>query len=127
MKASEQTVLNFIGGLDKVFVIPPFQRNYEWSEKECQALFDDIIISAKTKKTHYLGNVVYYFSDNSGASFTELILVDGQQRVTSILLLLCALRDIFTESGSQDEANSINKRYLKNDTFDPLLGSEPGM
>lgn len=118
MKASEQTVLNFIGGLDKVFVIPPFQRNYEWSEKECLALFNDIIVSAKTKKTHYLGNVVYYFSDNSGASFTELILVDGQQRVTSILLLLCALRDIFVEKGLNEEANSINKRYLKNDTYD---------
>lgn len=118
MKASETTVLNFIGGLDKVFIIPPFQRNYEWGENECRALFEDIIASATTKKTHYLGNVVYYVGENNGASYSEFILVDGQQRITTILLILCALRDIFIESGNISGAESINKRYLKNDTSD---------
>ena len=42
MRAQEQTVLNLIGGLDKVFIIPPFQRNYEWSFEECDELFYDI-------------------------------------------------------------------------------------
>lgn len=118
MKASETTVLNFIGGLDKVFIIPPFQRNYEWGENECRALFEDIIVSATTKKTHYLGNVVYYVGENNGASYSEFILVDGQQRITTILLILCALRDIFVETGNTSDADSINRRYLKNDTAD---------
>lgn len=118
MKATETTVLNFIGGLDKVFIIPPFQRNYEWSEPECRALFDDIIISAQTAKKHYLGNVVYYVGENNGASYSEYILVDGQQRITSILLLLCALRDHFQSIGDNSDADSINRRYLKNDTSD---------
>ena len=118
MKATETTVLNFIGGLDKVFIIPPFQRNYEWSELECRALFDDIIISAQTSKKHYLGNVVYYVGENNGASYNEYILVDGQQRITSILLLLCALRDYFESTGDSSNADSINRRYLKNDTSD---------
>ena len=118
MKATDTTVLSFVGGLDKVFIIPPFQRNYEWGENECRALFEDIKISAITKKAHYLGNVVYYVGENNGASYSEYILVDGQQRITTILLILCALRDKFLELGNNDVAESINKRYLKNDTSD---------
>lgn len=118
MKATETTVLNFIGGLDKVFIIPPFQRNYEWSEKECLDLFNDIILSAETSKKHYLGNVVYYVGENNGASYSEFILVDGQQRVTTILILLCALRDYFLNNGENSTAESIERRYLKNDTND---------
>ena len=49
----------FIGGLDKVFIIPPFQRNYEWSDKQCEELFSDIENAFKKQKTHYLGNIVY--------------------------------------------------------------------
>lgn len=115
MRAQEQTVLNLIGGLDKVFIIPPFQRNYEWSFEECDELFYDIKNAYVTQKSHYLGNVVYYEGKNSGASYNEYILVDGQQRVTTILILLCAIRDTVE---NEDVVRSINTRYLKNDTGD---------
>ena len=78
MRATETNVLNFIGGLEKVFIIPPFQRNYEWSFEQCDELFADIINSFKRQQTHYLGNVVYYVGRNNGASYSEFILVDGQ-------------------------------------------------
>lgn len=113
MKASETNVLSFIGGLDKVFIIPPFQRNYEWSKKQCEELFYDIENAYYKKKTHYLGNVVYYFGENNGAEFQELILVDGQQRISTIVLLLCAIRDCEKDSDFKDKVTS---RYLKNDT-----------
>lgn len=115
MRAQEQTVLNLIGGLDKVFIIPPFQRNYEWTREQCEELFGDIENAYKTGKNHYLGNVVYFVGKNSGASYNEYILVDGQQRVTTILLLLCAIRDVIDD---EDVVKSINTRYLKNDTGD---------
>lgn len=115
MRATETNVLNFIGGLDKVFIIPPFQRNYTWTTEQCDELFNDIISAYKNRKTHYLGNVIYYAGRNSGASYTELILVDGQQRVTTILLLLCALRDSIED---QSMFESVNRRYLINDTGD---------
>ena len=115
LRATETNVLNFIGGLDKVFIIPPFQRNYEWNFEQCDELFMDIINSYKRQKTHYLGNVVYYVGRNNGASYSEFILVDGQQRVTTILLLLCALRDSISDSNMFE---SVNKRYLINDTGD---------
>lgn len=116
MKATETTILNFIGGLDKVFIIPPFQRNYEWSNEQCEELFNDIVSAYKNKKTHYLGNVVYYLGKNHNASYSEYILVDGQQRVTTILLLLCALRDSLQDD--DNNVRSINNRYLMNDTSD---------
>lgn len=113
MRATETNVLSFIGGLDKVFIIPPFQRNYEWTYEQCEELFNDIISAYRNKKNHYLGNIVYYVGKNNGASYSEFILVDGQQRVTSILLLLCALRDAIED---QSVFESVNKRYLINDT-----------
>lgn len=111
MRAIGTSVLSLVGGLDKVFIIPPFQRNYDWSYEQCDELFDDIVKAYKAKTTHYLGNIVYYMGKNSGASFNELILVDGQQRITTILLLLCAIRDV-----SKQEDLKINSRYLINDT-----------
>lgn len=113
MKASETNILKFIGGLDKVFIIPPFQRNYEWSFEQCDELYEDIVNSYKTNTTHYLGNIVYYEGKNNGASFSEFILVDGQQRVTTILLLLCAIRDEMKRLNLPDE--NITIRYLEND------------
>ena len=93
MRATEATIKNFLGGLDKIFLIPPFQRNYVWNKKNCQELWNDFKKCANDNTSHYLGNIIYYLSDNSGASCTELILVDGQQRLTTILLLLVAIRD----------------------------------
>lgn len=113
MKATETNILKFIGGLDKVFIIPPFQRNYEWNFEQCDELFEDIIDSYKMKKSHYLGNIVYYEGKNNGASFSEFILVDGQQRITTILLLLCAIRDEMKRQNLPDER--ITSRYLEND------------
>jgi len=115
MKANETNVLSLIGGLDKVFIIPPFQRNYEWGYEQCSELFNDIIKAYTIKRNHYLGNIVYFVGENNGASYNEFILIDGQQRVTSILLLLCALRD---SEDNDSLFNSINKRYLVNDTGD---------
>ena len=113
MKANESNIIQFLGGFDKVFIIPPFQRNYEWSYEQCDELFDDIIYSLKNKKNHYLGNIIYYEGKNNGAAFNEYILIDGQQRLTSILLLLCAIRDESEKNNSLDL--HITQRYLEND------------
>ena len=114
MKASDTNVLQFIGSNSyKVFIIPPFQRNYEWTTEQCDELFDDIVSAHDKKKQHYLGNIVYYNGKNSGAAFTEIILIDGQQRITTIILLLCAIRDL---SDDEDLKTNIDEQYLKNHT-----------
>lgn len=114
MKANDSLVGRFLGNSGTVFVIPPFQRNYSWDEEQCGELFDDILDATNTNKSHYIGNIVYYFGDNSIATFSELVLIDGQQRITSILLLLCALRTkLLTE-----ESKRLEKKFLLNEDED---------
>ena len=105
-------ILKFLKGGDLVFIIPPFQRNYEWVKTQCEELFDDIkSISDDRKKRHYLGNVVYYGKKRSRTNGYEYILVDGQQRITTILILLCALRDCDVNKEIQSD---IFVDYLEN-------------
>lgn len=114
MKAGDKNVLEFIGSNShKAFIIPPFQRNYEWTVEQCNDLFDDIISAHDKGKSHYLGNIVYYTGKNSGAAFTEIILIDGQQRITTIALLLCAIRDL---SDNEELKEGIDDQYLRNKT-----------
>ena len=91
MKAVDSKISSFIGNSDRVFIIPPFQRNYAWSINQCEELFADIVDSYNKNHSHYIGNIVYYEGANNSASFNEFILIDGQQRITSILLLLLAI------------------------------------
>jgi len=113
MKASDSKVSKFIGRNEAVFIIPPFQRNYTWSKEQCNELFDDIVNAAKKKKSHYIGNIVYYIGKNNSASFSEYILIDGQQRITSILILLCALKNEL--SFENYDRIIIEKNYLLNE------------
>lgn len=113
MKASDSKVSKFIGGNEGVFIIPPFQRNYTWSTEQCNELFEDIIGAIRKSKPHYIGNIVYYIGKNNTASFSEYILIDGQQRITTILLLLCALKN---ELSNEDyDKKMIEKKYLLNE------------
>ena len=134
MKAVDEKVGKFIGNSDTVFIIPPFQRNYSWEEEQCCELFDDILNSVRKGKEHYIGNIVYYVGENDRAGFNEYILIDGQQRITSILLLLCAIRSKLP----QDEVkrlekifftdSEINKLGFNNNEIDPnLLQSGEGV
>ena len=111
MHAVDEKIGRFIGNSDTVFIIPPFQRNYSWEEEQCSELFDDILNSISKNKNHYIGNIVYYVGENDRAGFNEYILVDGQQRITSILLLLCAIRSKL----SAEETKRLEKKYLINE------------
>ena len=113
MKATDSKIRSFIGNSERVFLIPPFQRNYTWSKEQCEELFDDIISSIKKRKSHYIGNIVYFVGKDSSASFLQYILVDGQQRITSILLLLSAIRNHLPENDFDKMA--IDKKYLTNE------------
>lgn len=111
MKAVDEKIGRFIGNSDTVFIIPPFQRNYSWDEEQCEELFDDILDSIEKKKSHYIGNIVYYVGENDRASFSEYILIDGQQRITSILLLLCAIKYKLPKV----ESKKLAKKFLLNE------------
>lgn len=120
MKAIDRQFTKIINGTTQ-FVIPVFQRDYSWAEDECNQLWNDIlsIASESTNRCHFLGSVVYISTGDSSAGFTRWLLIDGQQRVTTITLLLTALRDHIAETGWQggDDGPTVKRieaYFLKN-------------
>ena len=94
MKAIDRPFTKLINGTTQ-FVIPVFQRDYSWSEDQCQQLWDDIVrVGADPSgRVHFMGSVVYIPSGDTAAGFTRWLLIDGQQRLTTVTLLLIALRN----------------------------------
>lgn len=92
MEANKIRLLEFLGSSKRTFNIPVYQRNYDWQEEQCRRLFRDIERIAKNnfQIDHFLGTVVYVVS-HTQPNFNEYIVIDGQQRITSITLLLYAL------------------------------------
>jgi uncharacterized protein with ParB-like and HNH nuclease domain len=93
LKAIDRPFTKIINGCSQ-FVIPVFQRDYSWPEEQCQQLWDDVlrIGAERSDRGHFIGSVVYIPSGDSAAGFTRWLLIDGQQRVTTITLLALALR-----------------------------------
>ncbi len=92
----------FLGGGNVQYVLPIFQREYAWEQDEWQILFDDIVESYNEGKNseheHFLGSLVVIEEDSEVPLFHSYTLVDGQQRLTTISLILCALRDCLDET-----------------------------
>jgi uncharacterized protein with ParB-like and HNH nuclease domain/predicted transport protein len=120
MKAIDRPFTKIINGTSQ-FVIPVFQRDYSWTEAQCEQLWKDILLIANdpTSRGHFMGSVVYVSTGDTSAGFTRWLLIDGQQRVTTLTLLLAALRDHIVETGwkgTEDSptATRIEAYFLKN-------------
>jgi len=115
MNAQERTFLEFFEGADKRFIIPVYQRNYDWRREHCEQLYNDILNIMKYKfKNHFMGSIVYVF-DEYGEKMDYLI-IDGQQRIATISLLLLAIHNLLENGEIVSEKESlkeeINIRYL---------------
>ena len=112
MEARKIKLLEFIGNGKKTFNIPVYQRNYDWREEQCRKLFEDIqnIVKSDYEIEHFLGTMVYV-SSKSEMNFNEYILIDGQQRITSVMLLLKVLHEKVTREDYKEE---IWEEYLIN-------------
>ena len=124
MKAIDQPLKKIINGSSQ-FVIPVFQRDYKWEEEQCRQLWNDVLRSAASSSDqgHFRGSLVYIPTDDTAATFPRYLLIDGQQRLTTLSLLLAALRDSIEESnwrGDQDAPTvaRINSYFLVNSDED---------
>ncbi len=111
MKADATTLLNFIKNNQKnQLVIPIYQRLYSWEKEQCKQLWDDIIKIGGNDKIdgHFIGSILYVL-DRITHSNNALLIIDGQQRLTTITLLLTALRDHWS-----DKRKEIEDHYLIN-------------
>ncbi len=95
MKATQITINDFFALTGTIFSIPVYQRNYAWEEKNCGKLLQDIVNISQNKKTHFMGSITYILhhidDEKSLRKLQEFVIIDGQQRVTTIMLLLKAI------------------------------------
>lgn len=90
MEAGKRILHQFLDGSDKRFVIPVYQRNYDWRLENCQRLLDDLVrVHRARSSSHFFGGIVYFKPHVAGAD--EYQIIDGQQRLTTVTLFLLAL------------------------------------
>ncbi len=120
MKADAIKLLDFIGkSQEKQFVIPIYQRVYSWEKEHCKQLWDDIIKTGGNDQIegHFIGPIVFVHDGIYTTNHNELLIIDGQQRLTTITLLFIALRNYLNDEDEFLEKFShqkIRNRYLIN-------------
>ena len=115
MKIDGGRIINdFIEPNKYQYAIPVYQRNYEWSRDQCLKLFEDILQAYRRDKNHFIGQIVYApLKEEHGIHY--YMIVDGQQRLTTIYLLLKALRDC---AKTERERELIDETLFNHDKFD---------
>lgn len=119
MKPNEYKLLNLLSNNDVTFFIPPYQRNYEWTEEQCEIFLIDVIKTymlndSGDSSEHFFGCITYFETTPIFGQPSKLVLIDGQQRITTVMLFLAALRDIFILNKDDSLGNFIDSKYLKN-------------
>lgn len=117
MKASEERIEDFLANNKTRFVIPVYQRNYDWNQAQCQQLFADILAAGNndSMNAHFIGSIVFVHDDVYGTSrMKELVIIDGQQRLTTLTLIYIALYKLAQTQGNAELEQEILETYLIN-------------
>ncbi len=114
MQASETKLQQILEGT-RQYIVPLFQRPYSWKVPEWEALWDDILCLCEVDKArpHFMGSIVTMPTTSSPEQVSKYLLIDGQQRLTTIFILLSALRDTVKHS-EEELAKEINDTILVN-------------
>lgn len=113
MNAKENYIYRLLDGTDKKFIIPVYQRPYSWKRANCELLFNDLMnVYRQRYDAHFFGSIVYVTSNIGGRN--EYLIIDGQQRITTISLLLLAIRNYVVEKDLHIDINpeKITNAYL---------------
>lgn len=113
MKGDAQPLIKFFDGSDKRFIIPLYQRNYDWKEENCEQLFQDLLkLHHSERKNHFFGSIV----SNIQSGTEDRLIIDGQQRITTVSLMLIAMVNAYKVGDIQATdsklVDKIFKRYL---------------
>lgn len=115
MKGDDTLLYQYMEGSSKRFIIPVYQRNYDWKLEQCKQLYDDLVrVSKNGATTHFFGSIVSSRAETAGQQ--EFLIIDGQQRLTTISLLLLAMHNLLAEG-----LVSTDDSTLKNRLFDEYL------
>ena len=115
MKATETTLNNFLAQPKTQYIIPVYQRNYDWTEEQCHQLLDDIIEVGNSGNTHFIGSIVYLHDGvYTSSDVKQLVIIDGQQRLTTFTILYLALYRFCKENSMDEIGDEIMDIYLYN-------------
>jgi len=120
MVAAAETSLQGLLEGAKQYQVPLYQRTYSWSKPQLSRLWEDIVKLAEDrthnpKATHFIGSLVLAPSPSNGpAGVSQFLVVDGQQRLTTLSILLCALRDYRAKHESPEHRERLSQQYLIN-------------
>lgn len=120
MKAEPEYVIEHMFDNKRQYIIPVYQRNYDWKKDNCLELFNDIISAYNSESTHFLGTIVQVQLDEDNG-IKRYIIIDGQQRMTSIYLLLKAMFDLSKNAEEKENISELlfnrssSKKYDKDD------------
>ncbi|EJB94193.1 DUF262 domain-containing protein [Helicobacter pylori] len=111
MKATQSTINDFFALTGTIFSIPVYQRNYTWEEENCEKLLQDIVSISQNKKTHFMGSITYILrlidDEKSLRQLQEFVIIDGQQRITTLMLLLKAIETKIQNEGIKKEIDNL--------------------
>ncbi len=115
MQAKETKFQDIIEGT-KQYIIPLFQRTYSWDKKEWELLWKDLkeLCEAEKPRTHFIGSIVNMPTISVPEGVAKYLLIDGQQRLTTIFIILTLLRNKARENGQKNFAEEINNTLLVN-------------
>jgi uncharacterized protein with ParB-like and HNH nuclease domain/predicted transport protein len=116
VKASETNLLKFLRKSPQ-FVIPIYQRNYSWTQAQCQQLWADVLRAGRNGQinAHFIGSIVYVERGLSTVSSQEaLLVIDGQQLLTTSMLLIAALAQHFEAHGIRELLEAFSAKKLRN-------------
>lgn len=116
MDIEKGSIYNLLNGQCQ-YIIPVYQRKYSWlANVQCARLWKDIVeMEKKKKKHHFVGSIVSIAEKKSVMGVQKQLIIDGQQRMTTLSILMVALRDYLKEHGAGDEVNeNITNMVLKN-------------
>ena len=107
--SKSQTISGFVTG-DLRFEIPPYQRNYAWERTHVADLWDDLIEAIEMDRDHYIGTFLLMETQIAGEDVLQLI--DGQQRLTTLVILLFEVQRQLDQYGDATTARKIRGEYI---------------
>ena len=121
MEANPTLIINYFSGF-KQNLVPLFQRPYTWGERQWRTLWEDILSfydypEAENRATHFMGAVVTMPARSVPVGVSKFLVIDGQQRLTSVAVLLCAVRDALSAT-DEVRKRKIQNFYLTNDGYE---------
>ena len=108
MKGSEDRITWFLDGMNKRFAIPVYQRKYDWKYENCRQLYDDLV---KIAKNDFFGSIVSEVVPIGGKIVYHVI--DGQQRLTTITLMLLAIKNLIANEKVNVEENRLDEQIAQ--------------